>query len=232
MADEAFDDGLTYQPIVLDPQPEPGGVRRSRAPQPLADRVRFGGPLFTPIDSRYLPEDQDFQALVAGATDKRFLLATISVDFPPSDEAQLADAIVEVALRDDAEPSEVIAYQLIPLTAGTQFEVTRTYSLKPSIKVGPVGVDVNGQTASVDHGERTYLNGGGELTANPSWTFTPTKTQKLEGPNRLRMLIQIPRERTGTMSVTIRATVGGGRFWKRRVPLQGAPADARGRVQF
>jgi hypothetical protein len=232
MAYESFPDGLVFQSVAL--EPEPGSVVRSvtGAPALLADRLRFAGPQVTPIDARYRADDQDLQAFIANTVDKRFVLAIMALDFPTYDGPELASANVKVALRDSAEPSEAIAWSLLPMAAGSPYELTRGYDVSPSLKIGTVGVAAKGQTATVDHGQRTYLRGSGELTADPSWAFTPTATQKLEGSTRLSMVIQIPRQRTGTISVTLAATTGHGRFRKRRIPLQGDTADAPREVQF
>jgi hypothetical protein len=229
---EAFPDGLVFHAVDL--EPDPGSIVRGAARPPglLADRVRFGGPQVTVIDQRYRADDQDLQAFLANAAETRFVLALMAVDFPPSDGPDLANANVTVTLRDDREQSKAIAHSVIPIEAGSPFEVSSGYTIDSSLKIGAVGLGAGGKGESVDHGQRTYVRGGGEFSATPSWTFTPTTTRKLEGSTRLSIVIAVPRQRIGSMSVTIDAAVAEGRFRKRRVPLQGALNDAPGNVHF
>lgn len=234
MADETFPEGLIFSAIELEPEARPGAQQTRAQPVPLiSDRLRYGGPQVTPINEQYRPDDQDLQAFLrANAATTRFVLALMALDFPPSDGMRLADANVSVTLRDNGEPSETVAYSVSPLAAGSPYEVNRGYSISPNLKIGSVGVGGQRESGTVDHGERTYVFGGGELTANPSWTFRPTETQKLEGSTRLSLVIRVPCGRTGTISVSVGAAIGAGRFRKRRVPLQGALSDNPGTAEF
>jgi hypothetical protein len=232
LAYETFPEGLIFSTFEL--EPEPGAMQTRGRPVPLlTDRLRFGGPQVTLINDRYRPDDQDLQAFVrANSATKRFVLALMALDFPLCDGPQLVGADVAVTLRDDGGPSETIAYSVSPLTCGSPYELSRGYTISPNLKIGSIGVGGQRQAGKVDHGECSYVFGGGELTANPSWTFRPTETQKLEGSTRLSLVIQVPCRRAGTMSVSVGAAIDEGRFRKRRVPLQGALSDTPGTAEF
>ena len=229
---EAFPDGLVFHAVEL--EPVPGSIVRggARATGLLSDRVRFGGPQVTAIDERYRTDDEDLQAFLANSSETRFVLALMAVDFLPSEGPALASANVAVMLQDGGEPSKAIAHSVSPIEAGSPFEVSSGYAIDSSLKIGTVGLGASGKGGSVEHGQRIYVRGGGEFSATPSWTFTPTTTHKLEGSTRMSIVIAIPRQRTGTMSVTIEAAVAEGRFRKRRVPLQGGLTVDPGNVQF
>ncbi len=190
----------------------------------LKGRVEFGGPVVAPIDEHYNPGDADLQAFIRGRADHlRFLIAHMSVSFPMSLPPPLSRAAVQVALDDDANTGETIAYSLFPTHAGTSYDLTRGFSISPTLTVGPVTVGLGSVSSSTaDHGTRDFVVGGPELSSHPSWSFQPTPTQELTGATRLVMVIQIPKERTGTLSVDLTAEVEQGRFRKRRIPLPAA----------
>jgi hypothetical protein len=203
----------------------------SRSAPLLWDRLRLGGPQVIPIDHHYRPADQDLQAFIrANAAKCRFILALMALDFVLTDGPQLVGAKVAVTLEDDEvrpagspQPQpQTIAYSVLPLAAGSPYQLNRGYELNADAKFEGFGVGGKRATGTVEHGDRKFVIGSGELTDHPSWTFRPTPTQKLEGETRLSLVIQIPRQRTGSMSVDLSATVVVGRFPKRRVPLQDA----------
>ena len=222
MAIEVFPP-LPRAAIALEPEAVAVVVRGSGAPE-LKDRVEFGGPLVTPIDERYHPDDADLQAFIRGNADRlRFLIAHMSVNFPASYPPPLSRAAVRVALDDDGNTGETIAYSLFPTHAGTSYDITRGFSISPTLTVGPVTAAPGSVSSSnVDHGTRDFVVGGPELSAHPSWTFQLTPAQELAGATRLVMVIQIPKGRSGTLSVDLTAEVEQGRFRKNRIPLPGA----------
>jgi hypothetical protein len=229
---EPFPTDLVFAPVDL--EPEPGILVRGaqQTPALLADRLSFGGPQVTAIDQRYRSDDEDLQAFLNNAVDIRFVLALMALDFPPSEGPELISAKVAVTLRDDGEASKAVAHSLTPLDVGSPYELSTGYTINSSLKVGDVGVGASGKRGSVDHGQRTYVRGGGQFSASPYWSFTPTKTHKLQGSTQLSLVISVPRQRIGTMSVAVEAEVGEGRFRKRRIPLQGGLSDAPEKVRF
>jgi hypothetical protein len=234
LADVFFPEELAFTAVELEPAPAPGTVQtRAKSLPTLSDRLRFGGPLVTQIDGRYRPDDEDLQAFIRGNKDMyRFALALVAVDFPSYDGPPLAGAEVSVRLRDDGNPSQTIAYSVLPAAAGSPYELSRGYNIGPSLKIGPIGVSGKDERTTVEHGERTYVSGGGELTPNVAWTFQPTPTQQLSGSTRLSLVIRVPAARIGQMSVDVGATIEEGLFRKRRIPLPGATSDTPGTVDF
>jgi hypothetical protein len=222
LAFEAFPP-LLQAAIALEPETAGRVVRGPAAPE-LKGRVEFGGPLVTPIDKRYRPDDADLQAFIRGRADRlRFLVAHMSVNFPMRLPPPLSRAVVQVALHDDGNTGETIAYSLFPTHAGTSYDVTRGFSISPTLTVGPVTAGPGSAGAStVDHGTRDFVVGGPELSAHPSWSFQPTPAQELTGATRLVMIIQIPKGQSGTLSVDLAADLEQGRFRKRRISLPGA----------
>ena len=205
---------------------EPGTVdlqvRGPSAPL-LKDRIEFGGPLVTPIDSSY-PGDADLRTFVRGFESKlRFFLVHMSVNFPPSYPPPLTRASVQVTLADDVGGDEAIAYSLFPTRLGTAYEVSKGFALSPTLTVGPVGGGLGSVTrGTMEHGTRDFVVGGPELSPHPAWIFQPTSAQALVGSTRLVMIIQLPVARKGTLAVSLSAEVEQGRFRKRRIPLPGA----------
>lgn len=220
MAIEAFPP-LPRGAVALPPDEVEGEILRDPDAPELRERVEFGGPSVTPIDSRYRPDDVDLQAFIRGNADRlRFVIAHMSVNFPPSQPPPLSRATVTVTLEDDVHSGETIAYSIFPTHAGTGYDVTRGFSISPTLTVGPVtAVPGSVSDSRVDHGTQDFVVGGPELSANPSWNFKPTPAQELVGSTRLIMIIQIPKERVGTLSVDLAAEVEHGRFRKRRIPL-------------
>jgi len=224
---------LAFRPVDLDPEGVDFVVRGSEAPK-LRDRVEFGGPLVTPIDASYRPEDADLQAFVRGQAGKlRFALAHLSINFPVSYPPPLTAASVQVTLADDGDTGQTVAYSLFPTHAGPGYDVTKGFTISPKLTVGPVGVelgDIDGSKAA--HGTMDFVTGGPELSAHPAWTFGRVTGQDLRGATRLVMIIQVPVGRTGTLSVDLSAEVEMGRFRKCRIPLPGADGVNPAAVHF
>lgn len=207
---------------------------RGDAVAQLKDRVEFGGPIVTPIDEKYKPDDSDLQAFVQGMKGKwRFALAHMSINFPPSRQSPLTQAAVQVTLGDATGTEEVAAYSLHPTRAGDSYEANRGYTISPSLTVGPVTASAGTLTHnSTDHGTRDYVIGGPELSPHPSWIFQATPAQPMYGSTRLIMVVQIPVGATASVAVALSAEVEEGRFRKQQIPLPGAPADQPGVVIF
>ncbi len=214
---------LTRAAVALAPDGIGEQVRREDAPD-LKDRVEFGGPLVTTIDERYHPEDADLQAFIRGQADRvRFLIAHMSINFPRSFPPPLAEASVEVVLEDDTNSGQTVAYSLFPTRAGTSYDLSRGYTISPTLTVGPVTASLGSQnTGVVDHGTRDFVLGGPELSAHPTWSFQPTPVQELVGPTRLIMIIQTPKASKGSLSVNLAAQIDQGWWRKQRIPLPGA----------
>jgi hypothetical protein len=190
----------------------------------LKDRVEFGGPLVTPIDETYRADDADLQAFVKGLANRwRFVLAHMSVNFPPSQPPALSQASVQVSLEDNGNTGETLAYSLFPIHAGTNYDITRGFSISPTLTVGPVSAGLGSADRSIhDSGTRDFVMAGPELSAHPAWIFQPTPVQELVGSTRLVMVIQVPVSRTGTLRVDLHAQVNMRRFRIHQIPLPGA----------
>lgn len=221
---------LPITAVALDP--EPSTITTRGKPPQLRDRVEFGGPLVTAITEEYHKEDADLQAfLVARADSYRFVLAHMSVNFPPINPP-LSRASVEVNLSDDANSGFTLAYSIFPTHLGSPYEVTRGYELGPELTIGPVAAKAGTASATtVEHGIRDFIVGGPELSAHPAWIFQPTPVQKLVGSTRLVMVIRVPVGRSGALTVDLHAALKR-RFLKREVPLPGSDAARPGLVTF
>jgi hypothetical protein len=232
LAVESFP-SLPWAAVALDPEGIEYALRGPSAPE-LKDRVEFGGPLVTPVDKDYRPSDDDLQAFIRGQADSwRFVLAHMSINFPPSYPPPLTRASVQVSLADDAKTGHTVAYSLFPTHAGTSYDVTQGFSISPTLTVGPVTAapgSIGKSTA--DHGTRDFVVGGPELSAHPAWNFQRTPVQELLGSTRLIMVIQVPVERTGVLTVDLTAEVEQGRFRKRQIPLPGATGASPRAVNF
>jgi hypothetical protein len=205
----------------------------------LRDRLQFGGPAVTPISSAYHPEDADLQAFIVGSNERceRWLLIQLAISFAPSEGPPLETATVHVNLSDDGEPSKTVAFSLLPLTSGTPYDETSTYTVSPSVNAGGLDISLGSAGKSiVHHGSQTFLVGGPEISATPTWTFMRTATQQLVGSWRLSMTVRAPQGRTGKISVDLEAKVAkrlGWTFKKKRIPLPvGDPTDSHGEVTF
>jgi hypothetical protein len=229
MSIETFPD-LPISAVALDL--EPSTITTRSKPVRLEDRVEFGGPIVTSITEDYHKDDTDLQAfLVARASSYRFVLAHMSVNFPPK-EPSLSQASVQVNLSDDANSGLTLAYSIFPTHLRSPYEVTRGYELGPELTIGPVAAKVGTfSSTTVEHGTRDFIFGGPELSAHPAWIFQPTPVQKLIGSTRLVMVIQIPVGRSGTLTVNLNAALKQ-RFRKREVPLPGTDAARPGLVTF
>jgi len=218
---------------AVDLEAVPIGPRIRGALRPtLRKRLLFGGPAVTQISSSYHPEDADLQAFIAGS-DHRWVLAHMAVTFPSAEDPQLAFAKVQLALADDGDPPATRAFSMLPLSSGTAYEETRSYSVGPNVTVGGTGVTLGsvGREREV-HGIDVFISGG-----DPAWTFTRTATQTLVGSSRLAMVLQTPPGRVGRISVDLEAEIlARPRFWKLRkqkIPLvSDDPADAHAEIYF
>lgn len=236
-------DFLTPRPITLEPEPAAllfddnllSAEDAERAKETLSDRVEFGGPLVVPIDKTYHPEDPDLQAfLKAQAPRFRFALAQMSVKFPFGDPP-LATASVGVDLTDNAATGQTFAYSILPTNLTSPKEETRGFTLQPNLTVLGTGGTVGGPNwSTTDHGTRAYLIGGPELSPHPSWMYQRTPAQEIEGSTRLIMVIQVPADRIGSLTVSLQASLHKTRlrFFKRQIPLSGAEAANPALVTF
>jgi hypothetical protein len=143
------------RPVELEAEAAPGwgpsegsdgdelsAVDEVRGPETLRGRVEFGGPLIAPVDSSYHPEDAELQALLkARAQTFRFVLATMSVNFPFGSlgDPPLATASVEIELIDDRATGQTLAYSLYPASVILAREVTRGFTLQPDLTVAGTG---------------------------------------------------------------------------------------------
>jgi hypothetical protein len=222
---------------AVDLEAVPIGPRLRGALRPtLRERLLFGGPAVTQISSSYHPEDADLQAFIAGS-DHRWALAHLAVTFPSAEDQPLVFATVKVTLADDGDPPATIAFSLLPLSSGTAYKETRSYSVSPSVTAGGIGVTLGsvGKEKEVQ-GIDVFISGGGELTAAPAWTFTRTATQPLVGSSRLAMVVQVPPGRLGRISVDLEAEILERPAWKLRrqkIPLAAdESADAHAEISF
>jgi hypothetical protein len=224
-------DFLTLRPIALEPEPAAfsfdGGLLSAGDAQTLSDRVEFGGPLIVPVDSAYSPANSELQAfLKAQAGSFRFALAQMSVKFPFGDPP-LATASIDVDLADDAATGQTFAYSILPTNLTSPKEETHGFMLQPNVTVVGTGGSIGGPSwSTTDHGTRTYMIGGPELSPHPAWMFQRTPAQDIEGSTRLIMVIQVPAGRTGSLTVSLTASLHKTRlrFFKRQIPLPGADA--------
>jgi hypothetical protein len=236
-------DFLTLRPIELEPElaalsfysGAPGALGVAGWKKlTLSDRVEFGGPLVVPVDSAYRPEDSDLQAfLKAQAKSFRFALAEMSVNFPFGDPP-LATASVEVDLADDAATGQTFAYSILPTNLTSPKDATRGFTLQPNVTVLGTGGSMGGPSwSTTDHGTRAYMIGGPELSPHPAWMFQRSSAQDIEGSIRLVMVIQVPAGRTGSLTVSLQASLHKRlRFFKRQIPLPGADAANPAVVAF
>jgi hypothetical protein len=232
LAVESFP-SLPMAAVALDPEGVEYLLRGPSAPE-LKDRVEFGGPIVTPIGKDYRPNDDDLQAFIRGQADRwRFVLAHMSINFPPSYPPPLTRAGVQVSLDDDANTGQTVAYSLFPTHAGTSYDVTQGFSISPTLTVGPVTAAPGSVGKSTtDHGTRDFVVGGPELSAHPVWNFQRTSAQELLGSSRLILVIQVPVGRTGVLTVDVTAGVEQGRWRKRQIPLPAATGASPRAVNF
>jgi hypothetical protein len=224
---------LASAPVALAAEGAEYAFRGLSAPD-LKDRVEFGGPLVTPIDKNYCPDDSDLQAFIRGRADSlRFVLAHMSINFPPSYPPPLARSSVQVTLDDDGRSGQTVAYSLFPTHAGTSYDITRGFSISPTLTVGPVTAGLgSADRSTVDHGTDDFVTGGPELSAHPAWSFRRTPAHELQGSTRLIMVIQVPVGRAGVLTVDLTAEVEQGRFRKHKIRLPGADGASPAAVHF
>jgi hypothetical protein len=211
-----------------------GAYDQVRGRETLTGRVRFGGPVVAPIDGTYHPEDAELQAyLKAQAGSLRFVLALMSVTFPFG-VPPLITASVEVDLRDDTGTGQTLAYSVFPANATSAKEVTRGFTLQPDLTILGTGGSAGGLTNSTtEQGTKSYLIGGPSLSPSPAWAFRRTQAQDIEGTTGLVMVVQVPVARTGSLSVSLLASIEERfRFGKRQVPLDGADAASPAVITF
>ena len=109
--------------------------------------------------------------------------------------------------------------------------------MQPNLTVAGTGGTIGGPTwSTTDHGTQAYMIGGPELSPHPAWMFQRTPAQKIEGSTRLVMVIQVPTGRTGSLTVSLQASLEKKRkllrFLKRKIPLPGGDAANPAVVTF
>jgi hypothetical protein len=211
-----------------------GVYNQVRGQETLTGRVRFGGPVIAPIDGTYHPENAELQAyLKAKAGSLRFVLALMSITFPFG-VPPLVTASVEVSLRDDTKTGQTLAYSVFPANTTSAQDVSHGFALKPDLTILGTGGSIGEVTNStVEHGTKAYLIGGPELSPCPAWRFRRTDAQDIEGTTGLVMVVQVPADRTGSLSVSLLASIEERfRFAKRQVPLDCADAASPAIITF
>jgi hypothetical protein len=233
-------DFLTLRPIALESEPAalsgaltPEGA--GQVTETLSDRVQFGGPLVTPIDVTYGLNHPDLQAfLEAQAKAFRFVLAEMSINFPFGGPP-LSTASVEVDLADNASTQQTLAYSILPTNLTWPKEATKGFTLQPNLTILGTGGSIGGPNwSTTEHGTAAYMIGGPELSPHPAWMFQRTLAQNIEGSTRLIMVIQVPSGHTGSLTVSLQASLEKRRlrFFKRQIPLPGADAANPAVVTF
>lgn len=213
---------------------EDGDDTAVRAAEHLTGRVEFGGPVSMPIDRNYHPEDVELQTyLEAKDGSLRFVLVIMSVNFPYG-EPDLVTAEVKVELSDSGETGQTLAYSLYPTELSNAKDANRSVTIKPDLTIAGVGVS-GGELdrGSVEHGTVSYVIGGPELSARPSWSFRKTPTQAIDKPARLGMVIQVPVGCTGSLTVTLGAAIDKHTlFSKKHIRLDHASDETPSAITF
>jgi hypothetical protein len=234
---------LTLRPIALESEPAalpqysgaltPEGA--GHAEETLSDRVEFGGPLVIPIESTYGADHPELQAfLKAQAGSFRFAIAEMSVNFPFGDPP-LSSASVEIDLADNVATGQTLAYSILPTNLTYPKEATKGFTLQPNLTIIGTGGSIGAASwSTTEHGTQAYMIGGPELSPHPAWMFQRTSAQRIEGSTRLVMVIQVPTGSTGSLTVSLQASLEKRhlRFFKRLIPLPGADAADPAMVRF
>jgi hypothetical protein len=214
------------QDLVLVPKAEQfrGQAAEPEAREPLRHRISIGGPVHRRIDADSTDDAELRRFLADEAADSDFYLLHLACTLRPSEEEPFTEALIELDLAQKDGPGRPIAWSMEPDRMTDPVELSRTFSLGPTLKFSGVGVDLTAEQQRTITKQEVFLEAMYELESTPSWGLYRTSSTELRGLHRFHLVVRAPKDSVVSGTTLVEAKVQRRRFGV--IPFTVGLADA------
>jgi hypothetical protein len=186
-------------------------MRRGKAVPPVSDLLQLTEPQVSRLtDMPTWIDDKDTQAFILASQPQYvFNLVCLVCDFTPKKDERIDEAWISVSLtRSDGGTPLPVARSIEPVRLPFNRKTTRTAKLSTNLHL--VNAEVGGD---VETGQQLLsIVGHPTPESAPNWKLKDLPEHPLDGPEILKLLVQMPLGAQGTGAVKIQATVRRQRF--------------------
>jgi hypothetical protein len=202
------------QDLVLVPKAEHfrGQAGEPEAREPLRHRISIGGPVYRRIDADSTDDAELRRFLVEEAADSDFYLLHLVCTLRPSEEEPFKEVLIELDLAQKGGARAPIAWSMEPDRVTDAVELSRTFSLGPTLKFSGVGVDLTAGQGRKITKQEVFLEAMYELESTPSWGLYRTSSTELRGQQRFHLVIRAPKGSVVSGTTLVEAKVQRRRF--------------------
>jgi hypothetical protein len=202
------------QPVMLEIEERETLGLRGSAPSEAPDRIAIGKPQCLALDRATL--NRRARRFLKARSGSSYYLVAFDCSFRYEEERPLESAWLRIDLLIPEERVEgtATAWSLEPLLQYDAISVSRTVSLSAALKL-TAGVGVSGelgpsgerQTIETYERRAVFLEGLGEGTSSPAWSFTRTPVAEIRGAFHLRLVAELPAASRAEGVVSVGATI-------------------------
>ena len=220
------------QDLVLVPKAEQfrGEAAQPEAREPLRHRISIGGPVHRRVDADSTDDAELRRFLVEEAADWDFYLLHLACTLRPSEEEPFREVLIELDLAQKGGTGAPIAWSMEPDRMTDAVELSRTFSLGPTLKFAGAGVDLKAERGRKITKQEVFLEAMYELESTPSWGLYRTSSTELRGLHRFHLVIRAPKDSVVSGTTLVEAKVQRRRFGV--IPFTAGLADAPQRLTF
>ncbi len=206
------------QDLVLVPKEEHfrGSAAESQAREPLRHRISIGGPVHRRIGAESTDDAELRRFLAEEAAGSDFYLLHLTCTLRPSEEEPFKEVLIELDLAQkqaqEGGTDPPIAWSMEPDRLVNPVEVSRTFSLGPTLKFSGVGVDLTAGQQSKITRQEVFLEAMYELESTPSWGLYRTSSAELRGLHRFHLVVRAPKDSIVSGTALVEAKVQRRRF--------------------
>jgi hypothetical protein len=186
--------------------------------------VSIGRPEVWTLPEFYGTEDLP-APVVAKLGDASFYLVRLSCSFRPTkNKTRVEWARLTITLHPDAAGRIGTAFDLHPLRVTQEVKRSVNVSLSPTLKFQEVQASIGGASFGLEYPElQPTISASGAGESEPSWDFSASAGERVEGSKWMHLLVKAPRTMTACeASLELTADIVGSGF---RIPLFSRPTQ-------
>lgn len=220
------------QDLVLVPKAEQfrGEAAQPEAREPLRHRISIGGPVHRRVNADSTDDAELRRFLVEEAADSDFYLLHLACTLRPSEDEPFKEVLIELDLAQKGGTGAPIAWSMEPDRMTDAVELSRTFSLGPTLKFAGAGVGLKAGQGRKITKQEVFLEAMYELQSTPSWGLYRTSSTELRGLHRFHLVIRAPKDSVVSGTTLVEAKVQRRRFGV--IPFTAGLADAPQRLTF
>ena len=187
------------------------GVEKGLGPKVVTSRVVLGEPSAVTIDDATLGDDLELKRFFAGQKDQwSFHAVQLSCSFEAGDGETFERALftVQLSAQGAAAGQEPIAWSMTPFKLVQKVEIKDTASIGADLKL--VKSELGSDVTYPDN--ELYLVAYNERCSNPYWRLKAVRGITIEGVQRLRMIVRVPRDVPSLGRLDVGADIRARRF--------------------